>query len=58
MSSWRAQLLMHTMEDPVTDLVEKGNEAHLKSYLAKIAADERLLAILGVPARRHDDLQV
>ncbi len=42
----RAQLLMHTMEDPVTDLVEKGNEAHLKSYLAKIAADERLLAIL------------
>jgi trehalose-6-phosphate synthase len=42
----RAQLVMHTMEEPVTDLVEKGNEARLRTYLAKIAADERLLAIL------------
>jgi trehalose-6-phosphate synthase len=42
----RAQLLMHSMEEPITDLVQKGNEAHLRAYLAKIAADERLLAIL------------
>jgi trehalose-6-phosphate synthase len=42
----RAQLLMHSMEEPVTELVQKGNEAHLRAYLAKIAADERLLAIL------------
>jgi trehalose 6-phosphate synthase len=42
----RAQLVMRSMEDPVTDLVEKGDESKLRSYLAKIAADERLLAIL------------
>jgi trehalose 6-phosphate synthase len=42
----RAQLLMHTMEEPITDLVEKGNETRLRAYLAKTAADERLLAIL------------
>jgi trehalose-6-phosphate synthase len=42
----RAQLLMHSMEEPITDLVERGNEARLRTYLAKIAADERLLAIL------------
>src|SRR6202020_3647312 len=42
----RAQLVMHSMEEPITDLVEKGNEARLRTYLAKITADERLLAIL------------
>ena len=42
----RAQLVMHTMEEPITDLVGKGNEAHLRSYLSKVTADERLLAIL------------
>src|ERR1700686_4249221 len=42
----RAQLVMHSMEEPITDLVEKGNESRLRAYLAKIAADERLLAIL------------
>ena len=42
----RAQLLMHTMEEPITDLVEKGSETRLRAYLAKTAADERLLAIL------------
>ena len=42
----RAQLVMHSMEEPVTDLVENGSEARLRLYLAKIAADERLLAIL------------
>src|SRR3984893_1777786 len=42
----RAQLVMHSMEEPITDLVEKGNEARLRAYLAKITADERLLAIL------------
>src|SRR6266404_274131 len=42
----RAQLVMHSMEEPITDLVEKGNESRLRTYLAKITADERLLAIL------------
>ncbi len=42
----RAQLVMHSIEEPVTDLVEKGNESRLRAYLAKTAADERLLAIL------------
>jgi trehalose-6-phosphate synthase len=42
----RAQLVMHSMEEPITDLVEYGNEARLRAYLAKMAADERLLAIL------------
>jgi trehalose 6-phosphate synthase len=42
----RAQLVMHSMEEPITDLVEKGNEGRLRAYLAKMAADERLLAIL------------
>src|SRR5271155_5733869 len=42
----RAQLVMHSMEEPITDLVEKGNEARLRAYLSKITADERLLAIL------------
>ena len=42
----RAQLVMHSMEEPITDLVEKGNESKLRSYLAKTAADERLLGIL------------
>src|SRR6202049_2464619 len=42
----RAQLVMHSMEEPITDLVEKGNESRLRAYVAKITADERLLAIL------------
>jgi len=42
----RAQLVMHSMEEPITDLVEYGNESRLRVYLAKMAADERLLAIL------------
>src|ERR1700688_2424392 len=42
----RAQLVMHSVEEPITDLVERGNESRLRTYLAKITADERLLAIL------------
>jgi trehalose 6-phosphate synthase len=42
----RAQLVMHSMEEPITDLVEKGNESRLRNYLAKITTDERLLAVL------------
>jgi trehalose-6-phosphate synthase len=42
----RAQLVMHSMEEPITELVEKGNEWRLRAYLAKITADERLLAVL------------
>src|SRR5271170_4925509 len=42
----RAQLVMHSMEEPITNLVEEGNEARVRAYLAKMTADERLLAIL------------
>src|SRR6202167_5804729 len=42
----RAQLVMHSMEDPLTDLIADGNEARLRAYLARMTADERLLAIL------------
>ena len=42
----RAQLVMHTMEGPLTELVEQGNETRLHGYLAKMTADERLLAVL------------
>ena len=42
----RAQLVMHTMEGPLTELVEKGNEPRLRDYLQKMTADERLLAVL------------
>ncbi len=50
----RAQLVMHSMEEPIKDLVEKpsdkntdkASEAKLRVYLAKITAEARLLAIL------------
>src|SRR6202453_2140183 len=42
----RAQLVMHSVEEPITELVENGSEARLRVYLAKVAADERLLAVL------------
>jgi trehalose-6-phosphate synthase len=42
----RSELVMHTMEEPLTDLVGKANDGRLKTYLAKVTADERLLAIL------------
>jgi trehalose 6-phosphate synthase len=37
---------MHSMEEPITELVEKGSESRLRTYLAKITTDERLLAVL------------
>jgi trehalose 6-phosphate synthase len=42
----RSQLVMHSLEEPLSELVGSGNEAHLRSYLSKVTADERLLAIL------------
>src|SRR5450631_650134 len=42
----RAQLVMHSTEEPVADLIGKGNEPHLRAYLAKVTTDERLLAML------------
>ncbi len=42
----RAQLAMHSMEEPVAELVGQGNQAKLRAYLTKIMADERLLAVL------------
>ncbi len=42
----RAQLIMHTVESPVAELVAQDNEAKLRGYLARMTADERLLAVL------------
>ena len=42
----RSQLVMHSMEEPLGDLLVKGNETRLRAYLAKVTADERLLAVL------------
>jgi trehalose 6-phosphate synthase len=42
----RAQLVMHSTEEPITELIGKGNEPRLRVYLAKVTTDERLLAML------------
>jgi trehalose-6-phosphate synthase len=42
----RAQLVMHSTEEPIADLIGKGNEPRLRVYLAKVTTDERLLAML------------
>jgi trehalose 6-phosphate synthase len=42
----RAQLVMHAVEDPLADLIDQGNEGHLRNYLAKMVVDERLLGVL------------
>ncbi len=42
----RAQLAMHAMQEPLAELVGEGNQAHLRNYLVKVTADERLLAVL------------
>jgi trehalose-6-phosphate synthase len=42
----RAHLVMNSMEEPLTDLLERKETARLASYLENIVSDERLLAIL------------
>ena len=42
----RAQLVMHTVGDPLAELIGQGNDTHLRNYLAKMTADERLLGVL------------
>jgi trehalose 6-phosphate synthase len=42
----RAQLAMHSMEEPLTDLVERNDQTRLRSYLAKVSTDQRLLGVL------------
>jgi trehalose 6-phosphate synthase len=42
----RAQLIMHTVESPVAELVAQDNEVKLRNYLGRMTADERLLAVL------------
>jgi len=42
----RSQLVMHTAEGPIGELVGQGNESRLRAYLAKMTADERLVAVL------------
>jgi trehalose 6-phosphate synthase len=42
----RAQLVMHSMEEPVRELVGSGDLARLRGYLAGITTDQRLLAIV------------
>ncbi|HLW25895.1 MAG TPA: trehalose-6-phosphate synthase, partial [Steroidobacteraceae bacterium] len=42
----RAQLAMSSMEEQISELVAQGSDARLKSYLARVTADERLLGVL------------
>ncbi|MGO9427129.1 MAG: hypothetical protein ACLP6Z_17195, partial [Steroidobacteraceae bacterium] len=42
----RAELAMHSMQEPLAELVGEGNQSHLRNYLVKVTADERLLAVL------------
>ncbi len=42
----RAELAMHSMGEPLAELVGEGNQSHLRNYLVKVTADERLLAVL------------
>jgi trehalose 6-phosphate synthase len=42
----RAQLAMQGIEGPIAELVGQDNEPRLRGYLAKVTADERLLAVL------------
>ncbi len=42
----RAQLVMHSTEEPIGELIGGANEPRLRGYLAKVTTDERLLAIL------------
>ena len=53
----RSQLVMHSMEEPLAELVGKGgdsrSDARLRSYLGKVTADERLLEL---QARLADNL--
>jgi len=42
----RARLVMSSMEEPLTDLLERRETARLAGYLERVASDERLLAIL------------
>ena len=41
----RAQLVMQSMDEPVGDLLDRKDKTRLKSYLSKLTADQRLLAI-------------
>ena len=41
----RAQLVMQSMDEPVTELLGRQDKVRLKSYLSKLTADQRLLAI-------------
>ena len=49
----RAQLVMHTMEGPLTELVEQGNEARLHGYLAENDGGRAPAGRPRVPAGRH-----
>ncbi|MGO9513130.1 MAG: trehalose-6-phosphate synthase [Steroidobacteraceae bacterium] len=42
----RAQLAMHSMEEPIAELVSQASQSRLRNYLAKVTAEERLLAVL------------
>jgi len=42
----RAQLLMHSAEEPIAELIGQGSEARLRNYLTKLTGDERLLGAL------------
>lgn len=42
----RARLVMSSIEDPLGELVDKPTSSHLRKFLSKVTADERILGIL------------
>lgn len=42
----RAQLLVNSMQDSLPELLEQRGQAKLRAYLEKVAANERLIALL------------
>ena len=42
----RARLVMNSMDEPLTGLLERGDTRRLGAYLERVVSDERLLAIL------------
>ena len=41
----RAQLVMQSIDEPVTELIARKDQARLRAYLTKITTDQRLLAV-------------
>ena len=53
----RAELAMHSMEEPIAELVAQGSESRLRSYLTKMTARRAPAGRSGMPPGRQDHRQ-